>query len=160
MLSFYYVCSVIDFCVLCRVVESRKGFKLLCMADFYLGSTVSMFLPHRLLNRALPGREMIPSLRGRQGIYNTNKFGHVESASGLRYEKTSSFKTSVFTGTIYGEFGIVVPIDEGMYRRLMLLQQIMGSVMKTTCALNPREYRFIKTSEVASHACVCMINCS
>ncbi|CAM9851731.1 unnamed protein product, partial [Ectocarpus fasciculatus] len=102
-----------------RVVESRKGFKLLCMADFYLGSTVSMFLPHRLLNRALPGREMIPS-----------------------------FKTSVFTGTIYGEFGIVVPIDEGMYRRLMLLQQIMGSVMKTTCALNPREYRFIKTSEM------------
>lgn len=111
--------------------------------DFHLGSTVTMFLPHRLLSRGLPSKATAPTIR---------RFGPranaIESSSGLRFEKNTCPKTCVLVGTVYGEFGCVAPVEERMHRRLMLLQQIMASVMETCCALNPREYRFIKTSEV------------
>lgn len=101
-----------------------------------------MFVPHRLLSR--PQKE--PT------ITHTSRLARIKggslhvSASGVRFEKTGSPKTCVLVGTVYGEIGVLIPIDEGVHKRLLLLQQIMGSVMNTTCGLNPREYRFIKTS--------------
>ena len=41
---------------------------------------------------------------------------------------------------------MLIPVDERMYRRLALLQQIMSMGVPTPCALNPREYRLIKTT--------------
>lgn len=104
---------------------------------------MSMFLSHRLLHK--------PEFSIDSGRFTLAKNARIiESASGVRYEKNSSAKTCSLIGTIYGELGVVVPVDERMYRRLMLLQQIMSSVMETTCALNPREYRFLKSSEVTA----------
>lgn len=41
---------------------------------------------------------------------------------------------------------MMIPVEERMYRRLALLQQIMRMGVPTPCALNPREYRLIKTT--------------
>jgi cleavage and polyadenylation specificity factor subunit 1 len=50
-------------------------------------------------------------------------------------------------GTNDGELGILVGVDDRSHRRLLLLQQIMGSVVESTCGLSHRDYRFIKTSK-------------
>ena len=82
------------------------------------------------------------------GRLSSSKLGVQLPQSGLRLEKKTSSKTCLLVGTVYGEISCLAPVDERTYRRLLLLQQIIGSVMETTCALNPREYRFIKTAEV------------
>ena len=41
---------------------------------------------------------------------------------------------------------MLMPVDERMYRRLALLQQIMSMGVPTPCGLNPREYRVIRTT--------------
>lgn len=55
-------------------------------------------------------------------------------------------KSCLVIGTIDGGLGMLIPVEERMYRRLALLQQIMSMGVETPCALNPREYRLIKTS--------------
>ncbi len=52
-----------------------------------------------------------------------------------------------YAGTIEGALGLLIPIEERTYRRLVLLQQIMSTSISTTCCLNPREFRVMKTSK-------------
>jgi cleavage and polyadenylation specificity factor subunit 1 len=48
-------------------------------------------------------------------------------------------------GTADGGLGVLLPLDERVYRSLSLLQQIMAIGVRTTCSLNPRDFRSIKT---------------
>jgi cleavage and polyadenylation specificity factor subunit 1 len=50
-------------------------------------------------------------------------------------------------GTIHGCVGIFIPIDERIYRRLALLQQLMAVGVETCCNLNPTEFRTMKSSK-------------
>lgn len=115
-------------------MESKKGFKLLPTSDFHLGSTVTTFISHRLLTK--------PIIVSDSAIFLS---GFI--STGQRLEKTLSTKYSTCVATIEGELGILIPVDDRTYRRLLLLQQIMASVIKTTCGLNPREFRYMRTSK-------------
>jgi cleavage and polyadenylation specificity factor subunit 1 len=44
-----------------------------------------------------------------------------------------------------GSVGVLIPIEEKIYRRLALLQQIMSMGIATPFAMNPKEYRKIKS---------------
>lgn len=65
---------------------------------------------------------------------------------GSRLEKNQSSKSCLILGTADGGIGVLIPIDEKIYRRLALLQQIMYTTQPMSCSLNPIEYRGIKTS--------------
>lgn len=40
---------------------------------------------------------------------------------------------------------MLVPLDERMYRRLALLQQLMNITVQSTLALNPKDFRLFKS---------------
>lgn len=65
---------------------------------------------------------------------------------GQRLDKLSSSKSCILIGTMDGGLGMLLPVEERMYRRLALLQQIMSMGVATPCGLNPRGYRLIKTT--------------
>jgi cleavage and polyadenylation specificity factor subunit 1 len=70
-------------------------------------------------------------------------------AFSTRFNKSSTniAKSScTIVGTVDGSIGVLVPIEEKMYRRLAVLQQIMIFTVKTPLALNPREYRLFKST--------------
>ena len=72
--------------------------------------------------------------------------GQIGQPFGQRLDKITGNKSCVLIGTIDGGLGMLIPVEERMYRRLALLQQIMSMGVPTSCALNPREYRQIKTT--------------
>ena len=121
-----------------RVVESRKGFKLLPVADFFLGSAALVMLPHRVL--ACAGSQVTGALYSRESV------GQISSVH-QRFEKSLATKYCTAIGTVSGEFGFLIPLDDRVYRRLILLQQIMGNVARTACALNPREFRMLRVAD-------------
>ena len=55
-------------------------------------------------------------------------------------------KDNVVVGTLEGAVGVLSALEEKTYRRLALLQQIMITSVRSTCALNPREFRLMKTA--------------
>lgn len=67
------------------------------------------------------------------------------SPFGATYDKLHSNKSCAVIGTVDGGLGILLPVDERTYRILSLLQQLMTMSVPTVCALNPRDYRLIKT---------------
>ncbi len=125
-----YICVVIEHLFCGRVVESRKGFKLLPVADIFLGSAAMVMVPHRVL--ATGG-----------GQVNSNAL----FSGGRRYEKSLATKYCTVVGTVTGELGLLIPIDDRVYRKLFLLQQILGNVLRTACALNPREFRMMRVAD-------------
>lgn len=156
-----------------RVIESKKGFRLLNVSDFHLGSSATSLIPHKTLD--FPRTTTIappPTARLKQPPppppppIGSNRIPQVISpppippppppppttrrsipsvlSLGARFDKKCSTKSSLVVGTADGGLGILIPIDEGVHRRLALLQQIMSTTVPTTCALNPRQFRLIK----------------
>jgi len=62
---------------------------------------------------------------------------------GSRVSKTCSSDV-VLVGTSAGSVGLVVPLNEKVYRRLLVLQQLLSAVVPTVCGLNPREFRLLR----------------
>lgn len=61
---------------------------------------------------------------------------------GTRFNKQAvPSRTSVTIGTMDGGLGMVFCLEERMYKRLIMLQQIMVMTVPTPFALNPRDYR-------------------
>jgi hypothetical protein len=54
-------------------------------------------------------------------------------------------RTCVLIGTAGGSLGLLIPLDEKMYKRLALLQELMSRTMVTVFALNPKDYRIAHT---------------
>lgn len=135
------------------VVESKKGFRLLHLADFHLGSNASMLLPHRLLDYPTG----VPTRSRQRSDTSTTSTAISTSASsvmasapplGSRFDKNSNTKSALFVGTMEGGIGMLLPVDERTHRRLALLQSIMTTTVTMACALNPTEYRALKTSRL------------
>jgi cleavage and polyadenylation specificity factor subunit 1 len=55
-------------------------------------------------------------------------------------------KDNVLVGTLEGGVGLLSALEEKAYRRLALLQQVMLTSVRSVCALNPREFRLLKTA--------------
>ncbi len=45
-----------------------------------------------------------------------------------------------------GGLGMMVPVDERMYRRLLLLQQILTMMVQSPLGLNPKDFRLFKSA--------------
>ena len=135
-----------------RVVESKKGFKLLRLSDFHIGSSPTIMLPHRLLDypSGMPTRKRIRSdtLRGTAAQNSSSAIALAASSVplGSRFDKSTSSKCCVLVGTADGSLGLLLPVEERMHRRLALLQNIMSTTVPMACALNPVEYRCLKTT--------------
>lgn len=64
---------------------------------------------------------------------------------GTRLNKVNSVRTTVLVGTMDGGVGLLVPVEEKIYRRLLLLQQIMAMIVPAPLHLNHRDYRVFKS---------------
>lgn len=84
-----------------------------------------------------------PSQRTRKGsTFQLQKFG-------TRLNKISvPKKTTTLITTIDGSLGLLLPMEERMYKRLVLLQQIMTMTISSLFSLNPREYRLFKSANI------------
>jgi hypothetical protein len=132
-------------------VESLKGSRLLPISDFHVGSDLSVILPHELLTVDIPKkpppipgdtRPPPPPPRMRRGAsFPVQPFG-------ARYSKSSaaaSPKVCSVLGTLNGGLGVLIPVEERMYRRLAVVQQLLVVTVPTPLGLNANEYRVMKT---------------
>jgi hypothetical protein len=109
------------------------------IANFHLGSGISLLLSHKLL--FCP-----PWAQQNQGDANLDQNINVSARVGARLEKYGSVKSSLIVGTLDGGMGILIPVDEKTYCRLSILQQIMSTTVKSVCGLNPSDFRVISNS--------------
>jgi hypothetical protein len=104
--------------------DSREGSRLLTTCDFHVGADPNVMISH-------------PSVIGGGGSINQ------QLGVGVRCSKGSN-KDVIVVGTAAGSVGMLVTLEEKVYRRLALLQQLMVTVVPTTFGLNPKEYRQMK----------------
>lgn len=100
-------------------IESRGGQRLLRVSDFHLGVQVSSMFRKQVEAAGAPanGRASAPS-----SCY-VNVMGSSE-----------------------GGVGALIPVGERVFRRLFTLQNVMVNTLPQNCALNPREFRMLKTN--------------
>ncbi len=123
----------------------RKALKrLLCTADFHVGSQITTLLQHRVLS---PPAQLNEHSRNQQQRHR-QKSSKVSSTVpfGTRLEKGVADRSCLLAGTLDGSLGILVPVEERVYHRLALLQQILCTTLYTQFGLNPREFRLFRRS--------------
>jgi hypothetical protein len=65
---------------------------------------------------------------------------------GTTLDKQNAAKSCVILGTADGSLGILLPLDEKIYRRLALLQQLMLMGVKSKLSFNPKDFRSFKST--------------
>jgi cleavage and polyadenylation specificity factor subunit 1 len=95
--------------------ESSGGTRLIRRADFYLGSHVNHFFRIRC------------KLMG-----------------DLRQKPPSDCRQVTMYATLDGSLGFVLPVSEKIYRRLLMLQNIMTTQIQHLAGLNPKAFRLFK----------------
>lgn len=105
-----------------EVRESIGGQKLLRKGDYHLGQTVNTMFRVQCHQR---------------GLYERYPF---------MYEN----KHLVMYGTLDGAIGYCLPLPEKVYRRLLMLQNVLISYQEHLCGLNPKEFRTIKMAKKIS----------
>ena len=123
----------------------RKALKrLLCTADFHVGSQISILLQHRLLSLpTLP--EEFARKPARQRQKSSSKLSSA-APFGARLEKVFADRSCLLAGTLDGGLAMLVPVEERVYHRLALLQQVLCTTLYAQFGLNPREYRMFQRS--------------
>lgn len=115
--------------------SDRESGRLTTSADFYLGSMGTCLVSQKLLGAPV-GVLGFMSRFTRQRNVSMQRIPF-----STRLDKTTSLKTSAVIGTSDGGIGVLIPVEERIYRRLALLQQIMSAALETGLALNPRDFR-------------------
>jgi hypothetical protein len=64
---------------------------------------------------------------------------------GTTLDKLTSTRSCVVMGTADGSLGVCLPVDEKMYRRLALLQQLMLMGTKSKLSFNAKDFRISKS---------------
>ncbi|XP_023295562.2 cleavage and polyadenylation specificity factor subunit 1 [Lucilia cuprina] len=105
-----------------EVRESIGGQKLLRKGDFHLGQAVNTMFRVQCHQRGL---------------------NH-------RYPFMYENKHMVVYGTLDGAIGYCLPLPEKVYRRFLMLQNVLLSYQEHLCGLNPKEFRTIKMSKKLS----------
>ncbi|XP_049318035.1 cleavage and polyadenylation specificity factor subunit 1 [Bactrocera dorsalis] len=111
--------------------ESIGGQKLLRKSDYHLGQAVNTMFRVQCHQRGQHQRQ--PFL----------------------YEN----KHLVFFGTLDGALGYCLPLPEKVYRRFLMLQNVLLSYQEHLGGLNPKEFRTVKSSKKLSlNPCRCIID--
>lgn len=114
---------------------ARGGNKLVCRADFHLGSQTtdlhSHFCRNSLLVSSATPASTIAALQQQDAF-----FGRSDDDQRL----------GVHFGTTDGEYGAIIPLSEPVYWRLTALQSVMVNALESDCALNQRAWRLYRRS--------------
>lgn len=110
------------------------------------------------VNRIPPGISVTSGFRAFTSGNTVSSGGYQKKVSnfplqqfGVRMLKTTvpvERKTCTMIGTFDGGLACLIPMEEKMFKRLLLLEQIMNMLLPTTLALNPRDYRLLYPSNV------------
>ncbi|KAG2522982.1 hypothetical protein JM18_003736 [Phytophthora kernoviae] len=106
-------------------IESRGGQRLLRASDFHLGVQVASMFRKRVDAVGPPA----PTTNGANG----------------RASAPPSFYVNIL-GNSEGGVNALIPVGERVFRRLFTLQNVMVNTLPQNCALNPREFRMLKTN--------------
>lgn len=114
---------------------ARGGNKLVCRADFHLGSQTTGFRQHYcrsslLVHSATPS-STAAALK-QQDAYH----GRADDDQRL----------GVYFGTTDGRLHSIVPLSEPVYWRLAALQSVLANALESDCALSPRAWRLYRRS--------------
>ncbi|KAJ8542479.1 hypothetical protein ON010_g12334 [Phytophthora cinnamomi] len=104
-------------------IESRGGQRLLRVSDFHLGVQVASMFRKRV-----------------------DGPGHVAPAANGRGPSAPPSCYVNVMGNSEGGVGALIPVGERVFRRLFTLQNVMVNTLPQNCALNPREFRMLKTN--------------
>jgi cleavage and polyadenylation specificity factor subunit 1 len=112
---------------------ARGGNKLVCRADFHLGSQTIELQSHfcrssLLINSATP-TSTLAALQQQDTF-----FGRTDDDQRL----------GVHFGTTDGGYGAVIPLSEPIYWRLTALQSVMVNALESDCALSHRAWRLYR----------------
>lgn len=112
---------------------ARGGNKLVCRADFHLGSQTIELQSHfcrssLLINSATPS-STLAALKQQDTF-----FGRTDDDQRL----------GVHFGTTDGGYGSIIPLSEPIYWRLTALQSVMVNALESDCALSHRAWRLYR----------------
>jgi cleavage and polyadenylation specificity factor subunit 1 len=112
---------------------ARGGNKLVCRADYHLGTQTTGFVSHfcrpSLLVHSATPTSSVAALK-QQDTY----FGRQDDDQRL----------GVHFGTTDGGVGSIVPLSEPVYWRLMALQSVMANALESDCSLSQRAWRLYR----------------
>jgi len=112
---------------------ARGGNKLVCRADFHLGTQTTSFSSHfcrsSLLVHSATPTSTLAALK-QQDSY----FGRSDDDQ----------KLGAFFGSTDGGLGSVVPLSEPVYWRLTALQSVLANALESDCALSWRAWRLYR----------------
>lgn len=124
-----------------RGAESKMGYRLLNLAEFHLGSNAQVLIANQMLS--LPEGVTLATGAARSKLSSKRV---VEGPSPLtRLVKNKCKRFGLIVCGYDGSVGVMQPVDERVYRRLALLQQIMGWIVPAHFGLNSRDFRRLKT---------------
>lgn len=112
---------------------ARGGNKLVCRADFYLGTQTTSILSH-----CCPSSVTVHSATPASTLAALRQ---QDSTSGRSDEDQ---KIAAFFGTTDGGLGASVPLSEPVFWRLVALQSVMANALETNCALSSRAWRLYR----------------
>jgi cleavage and polyadenylation specificity factor subunit 1 len=116
-------------------VASRGGNKLVCRADYHMGSQTTSLKSHwgqsSLLFNSCTMTSTLAALKQQDTL-----FGRLEDDN----------RFAVNFGTTDGSFGSIVPLSEPTYWRLTALQSVMSNALESNCALSHRAWRLYRRS--------------
>jgi len=112
---------------------ARGGNRLVCHADFHLGSqTTNMrsdFCTSSLLVNSATPSSTLAALKQQDTFF----------------AKSEDFqKLSVSFGTTEGGYGSIVPVNESIYWRLTALQSVLVNALESDCGLSHRSWRLYR----------------
>ena len=115
--------------------EARGGNKLVCRADYHLGSQTTSFQSHwaqsSLLFNSCTISSTLASLKQQDSL-----FGRLDDDQ----------RFAVNFGTTDSSFGSIIPLSEPTYWRLTALQSVMSNALESNCALSHRSWRLYRRS--------------
>jgi hypothetical protein len=110
----------------------RRSLKRLqCTAAMHVGSEITVLLPHRLLSLPVTAEQL-------KSTVHTSKNNSMLYPYGSRLEKSTSDRSCLLSATLEGSIAALVPVDERVYQRLLLLQEILCKSIETSFNLNPK----------------------
>mmetsp|Transcript_23882 Transcript_23882/g.50043 ORF Transcript_23882/g.50043 Transcript_23882/m.50043 type:complete len:2077 (-) Transcript_23882:3538-9768(-) len=114
---------------------ARGGNKLVCRADYHLGSQTTALKSYwgqsSLLFNSCTMSSTMAALKQQDAL-----FGRLEDDQ----------RFAVNFGTTDGSFGSIIPLSEPTYWRLTALQSVMSNALESNCALSHRSWRLYRRS--------------
>jgi cleavage and polyadenylation specificity factor subunit 1 len=114
---------------------ARGGNKLVCRADYHMGSQTtsiaSYFCRSSLLVHSATPSSTMAALKQQDTLFG---------------KSDDDQKIGAYFGTTDGSIHGIVPLSEPVYWRLMALQSVMANALESDCGLNQRAYRLYRRS--------------